>query len=390
MHYEAPASGGGDYTVMVFYGEYAPPRATGVRYWVTWDKSAADTKHNIPGVPLTPEGATGTLTTLTNPTEVYRVPLDAGEGLHLRMEPDAGGGDIDLEVFDAGWDDIYRQPDEGEDPTVAWSHASAGYPEATYFRAAATGDYYPRVSMWSGPEPTGYELTYRVTDPTTITALMTTGPVAYEAHVTVPGLLTEHDAPLGGQTVMLSTFTSGEWDSFARSETTSDTLYQDNPPFGSEDDASFALGSYKFNFYPATNMRLRVWYPGVFWLHTPANTDSWDLMVKASMPALTSPSTVTHGSRFTVSGTIKPKHSSGSACPIVLKVERRKSDGTYYVYKTVKTTGYNYSTYTKYSAKFSLPYTGTWRIRGYHAENSVTSTNGNAATYSAYKTVKAK
>ena len=51
---------------------------------------------------------------------------------------------------------------------------------------------------------------------------------------------------------------------------------------------------------------------------------------------------------------------------------------------------YNYPTYTKYSAKFSLPYTGTWRIRGYHAENSATSANGNAATYSAYKTVKAK
>jgi hypothetical protein len=41
--------------------------------------------------------------------------------------------------------------------------------------------------------------------------------------------------------------------------------------------------------------------------------------------------------------------------------------------------------YTKYSAKLSLPYTGKWRIRAYHAPDSKY-----APTYSSYRYVTVK
>ena len=139
-----------------------------------------------------------------------------------------------------------------------------------------------------------------------------------------------------------------------------------------------------------SNLSYLHYVAGVYWQHTPAVSDTYDVMVKAYMSNLSAPTTVYRSRTFTVSGIIKPKHASGAACPILLKVERRRSNGSYYVYKTVKTRGYGYSGHTKYVAKISLPYAGTWRARGYHPENPITAVNGNAASYSSYRTVKAR
>jgi len=397
----------GDYTLVIFFGTPASSttssRTAGV--WVTWATAPFVAKSNIPGVPLPPGGAVGTLDCLTNVNEVYRVAVNGGQGLHLRMDPGPGSGDIDLDVFRPGWGDIYRIPTQDFEAVISESHASAGFPDLLYFRSDTPGttDYYPRVKLWGGPQPMSYELTYRITDPTYITAEVSTIPSEYETAVVSPtlieygkalevsGLLTENESPLCGQIVALETLQSDEWNVVAWSESTTDTTFPGGPPswwhLGSR---PFDLGSFAFNVYPTTNMRLNTWYPGVYWQHTPTVSAVYDLMVRAYMPKPSGPSTVYHGSTFTVSGTIKPKQASGSACPVVLKVEKRRSNGTYYVYKTVKTRGYSYSGYTKYVAKTSLPSTGTWRIRAYHPEDAVTATNGNAATYSIYRTVKAK
>ena len=402
LDYVAPVSG--DYTLMVFYGAFEPDsgNAHSAGVYVTWEETPGSEKSNIPGVLLPPGGATGTLDSLTNASEVHRVALAEGEGLHLRLEPGGGSGDIDLDVFQPGWSDVYRAPAADEEPVVARSHGSAGFPEVLDFRAPATGDYYPRASLWGGREPMGYTLTYRITPPTGITAAVSTIAREYETPVISPalidygrglrvsGLLTEDGVPLCGQIVSLSTYQSGEWNTAAWSESTTSTTYPGGAPVWWKVGAPFDLGSFAFDIYPTTNTRLSAWYPGVYWQHTSADSDTHDVMVKAYMSNLSAPTTVYRSHTFTASGIIKPKHASGTACPILLKVERRRPNGSYYVYKTVKTRGYGYSGYTKYVAKISLPYTGTWRIRGYHPENPITAANGNAASYSSYRTVKVR
>lgn len=94
------------------------------------------------------------------------------------------------------------------------------------------------------------------------------------------------------------------------------------------------------------------------------------------------PSTARHGVSFTVYGYLKPRHSSGSYA-ITLYCYRYQS-GSYVLRKTVKAKVANYSSYSKYSVKTSLPYTGKWRIRAYHGDS------GHSASWSGYDYVSVR
>lgn len=102
--------------------------------------------------------------------------------------------------------------------------------------------------------------------------------------------------------------------------------------------------------------------------------------------------TYTHryGRTYTVWGYIQPKHTTGSAQIKVKAYKRiRQSDGTYkYVWKkTFKTKISNPSgsAYSKYKGYVKLPSRGKWRLRAYHAKDSV-----NAKSYSTYRYVTVK
>jgi len=78
------------------------------------------------------------------------------------------------------------------------------------------------------------------------------------------------------------------------------------------------------------------------------------------------PLTPRHGRMFTVWGYLKPRHAAGTQA-VKLYCSRRVN-GTWKLRKTVRATVSDYSTYSKYSVRLSLPSAGRWRIRGYHAD----------------------
>ena len=92
------------------------------------------------------------------------------------------------------------------------------------------------------------------------------------------------------------------------------------------------------------------------------------------------PSSVYHGHSFTSYGYLKPRHTSGTYA-VTLYCYHSQS-GHYVLRKTVKVKVANYSSYSKYSVKTSLPYTGRWRIRAVHASDSL-----HLTSYSGYRYV---
>ena len=79
-----------------------------------------------------------------------------------------------------------------------------------------------------------------------------------------------------------------------------------------------------------------------------------------SRPA--APASVKRGAYFTVTGTLKPRHSGST--PLTFY---RKKSGKWVKYKTVNAKNANYSTYTKYKLKYKLPYTGSWYVVASHS-----------------------
>lgn len=105
---------------------------------------------------------------------------------------------------------------------------------------------------------------------------------------------------------------------------------------------------------------------------------------KATVSNPIAPTTMYTTRYATVWGTLKPAHTVGSY-PIRIYKYRYVS-GKWVSYGTVSARASAYSGYTKYSVSMRLPYTGKWRLRAYHPEDSQ-----HAATWSSgydYVTVK--
>jgi beta propeller repeat protein len=98
---------------------------------------------------------------------------------------------------------------------------------------------------------------------------------------------------------------------------------------------------------------------------------------------LTTPSaslSVKRDAAFTTTGFLKPRHRANSY-PVKIECFHgvKQADGSlkYVFWKAVRASASDYSTYTKYKASLSLPYSGTWRIRAWHpadAQNASTRT----------------
>jgi hypothetical protein len=72
------------------------------------------------------------------------------------------------------------------------------------------------------------------------------------------------------------------------------------------------------------------------------------------------PSSIKHGKKFTVSGSLKPRYPSGSR-NVNIKAQRYSS-GKWRAYKTYAAVTTNSGSYSKYSLKFSISKTGKYRF----------------------------
>ena len=94
------------------------------------------------------------------------------------------------------------------------------------------------------------------------------------------------------------------------------------------------------------------------------------------------PLSVRHGVAFTSYGYLRPRHTAGSSA-VTLQCYRYQS-GHWVLRKTVKAKVLNYSSKSRYSVRLSLPSSGKWRIRAYHADSR------HRASYSTYRYIRVR
>lgn len=124
-------------------------------------------------------------------------------------------------------------------------------------------------------------------------------------------------------------------------------------------------GSFTFVVGPASLMSYRV-VVRPFGDVTPTPSTVVSLKPRAWVSTPAAPSGARRGILFTAYGYLKPRHVSGRAS-VTLKCYRYER-GRWVHRKTFSAVNSNYSSYTKYSKKIALPYTGRWRIRAYHSD----------------------
>jgi len=111
---------------------------------------------------------------------------------------------------------------------------------------------------------------------------------------------------------------------------------------------------------------------------------TFKLKTKASMSAPVAPATMYYKKLATVYGYVAPAHTAGSTL-VTMKCYLRNSSGKYVYHHSFNIAGTYYSdSKTKYSARFSLPHRGRWRVRAYHSDAS------HLATYSSYDYITVK
>lgn len=194
---------------------------------------------------------------------------------------------------------------------------------------------------------------------------------AYDQSAVVTGtLVSDTGTPLSGRPVELwsSALTSG----FTKSTLTATTT---------------ADGTFTFSVKPRTHTYYKVKSTS-FGVDAASNLSGFVRVLAApyvSNPV--APSTMYRNRKYTVYGSLKPKHALYTKVKIFKY--RKLSTGKWksYGYTYAKVTKVTYtSTSSKYSVSMSLPYTGKWRLRAYHIADS-----GQVAKYSSsydYVTVR--
>ncbi len=101
---------------------------------------------------------------------------------------------------------------------------------------------------------------------------------------------------------------------------------------------------------------------------------AWTHNAELSVPA--APAIVTRARLFTVTGTLKPRHTAGTTA---VKLKCYRLEGSSWVLrKTVSAKVANYSSYSRYSVRTSLPTAGKWRVFAYHADADHAATTSGA------------
>jgi subtilisin family serine protease len=109
--------------------------------------------------------------------------------------------------------------------------------------------------------------------------------------------------------------------------------------------------------------------------------DGVSVVVRADVkPLLYTPVAASRHTRsgFTVYGYLKPRHAAGARNVRIKAYLYNTHSHTYVLKRTFTLKNYNYSSYTKYSGRIALPYTGTWHLYAYYSQTTsfVSATSG--------------
>ena len=121
----------------------------------------------------------------------------------------------------------------------------------------------------------------------------------------------------------------------------------------------YSSGEYTYSFKASRNFYWQMSFAGTV---AYAAKDSNIVLVKVK-PVIgkpSCPSSIKHGRKFTVSGSLKPRYPSGSR-NVSIKAQRYSS-GHWRAYKTYTATATNSGAYSEYSLRFSISKTGKYRF----------------------------
>lgn len=136
---------------------------------------------------------------------------------------------------------------------------------------------------------------------------------------------------------------------------------------------SSILGTYTATASPSQRTWYRLAFPGDTF-DAPVAATSAIVTPRVYLPAPTVPTVAYRARTFTVAGSLRPRHTAG-ARSVRLLCSRYES-GRWVLRATVYAVNADYSTYTRYTGRVTLPYRGTWRIVAYHPADGA-----HAATY---------
>jgi len=143
-------------------------------------------------------------------------------------------------------------------------------------------------------------------------------------------------------------------------------------------------GEVAFTVRPAGATTYRLRFEGAPGRFEPKSSIVATVRPKTAVGAPVAPKTMRRGKAYTVYGSLKPRHASGTKPVRIYKY--KKVGGNWKSYGYVKATASNYSAYSRYKVKMKLTSKGKWRLRAYAPADSL-----HAATWSTkydYVTVK--
>ncbi len=309
--------------------------------------ATADPDDQIPaaggGVVLPTSPVTGTLNRYSDQDDVYKIMLSGVGKVKYELSGPAAA-DFDVYVYSPDKTSVFS------DTPMASSDGFTSS-ESGSFEATTTGWHY--IDIYSAFGSGDYSFKYMVGQYTKL-SMLTAPVIAYNGTASISGALTtvEGDAPVGNARVTLEARPVGS-STWTPADETTTTL----------------AGGYEFAHKPAAATDYRVQYAGEAGVYTFVTSD---VVRVAPKVYLTRPSTPSHAHqyvKFTSVGYLRPRHSSGSH--VVKIYAQRYEHGRWVTRKSFSTTTSTYNaTTSRYSARFSLPYTGKWRLMSRYAATS--------------------
>lgn len=324
------------------------PATNAGSYTLTSKVEPAETDDDIQGVTLPASSpVTGTLDRYGDQDDVYKFFLDQGETFKFSM---TGPSNADFDAFVFGTDatSVFAS-----DPLLTSDGLTSS--ESGLFTAPSAGLYY--LDIYAAFGAGAYTVSH---DAGTLSILSLTGPatVRYGRSASFTGSLVETPpaAPLEGQVVTLQRKPYGatSWSNVATASV----------------DAS---GNYGFTSKPTVATYYRTYFANEGLDYLPVYSRSVLVKPGVSLTLPSSPSVVRRGAVFTTGGFLKPRHSAGSHnVRVYAQRYERQRNGTYkwVTRRTFTTTNSNYSSYSRYTARVSLPYAGRWRFISIYATTS--------------------
>lgn len=129
---------------------------------------------------------------------------------------------------------------------------------------------------------------------------------------------------------------------------------------------------YRAQIVPTANSLYQMRFSGD-WLHGVCTSNNVEIKVRAHLPTPMGPSTLRLRGVATISGLLLPAHSGTTALRFYRYVSSR-----WRLYTTRYATNTSSGGWTKYVARYRLPYRGRWYVKAYHSDADHAATYSNA------------